>query len=274
MMRRGVLLALPVLLCVTDARYSPAQSRTVPPAFEEASVKPTERCSMQNSIDPGRIALNGDPLKLVLMEAFQVKTDQILGPSWLDSDCFVILAKMPEGATKDQLPAMLQALLVERFKLAAHKETHSAAEYALRVDKSGPKFRESDPNLNAADKIAGRILFHSSLEVSGFKGAMTIARFASLLSGNLGSPVEDLTGLTGKYDIDVSWARDPGLEKAGQFAQAMAQSGSGGAAASTPSGLADLFTALRETLGLRLEARKAQVEVVVIGHLERVPAEN
>jgi uncharacterized protein (TIGR03435 family) len=85
--------------------------------------------------------------------------------------------------------------------------------------------------------------------------------------------VEDLTGLTAKYDLDVSWARDPGLEKAGQFAQAV-QSGSNGAAASPPSGLADVFTALRETLGLRLEARKVQVEVVVIDHLERVPAEN
>ena len=274
MMRRGVLVALPVLLYLTDARYSPAQSRTVPPTFEEASVKPTDRCSMQNSMDPGRIALNGDPLKLVLMEAFKVKTDQILGPSWLDSDCFVILAKMPEGGTKDQLPAMLQALLAERFKLNAHKETHLAPGYSLVVDKNGPKVRESEPNLNAADKRAGTTLFRSSLEVSGFKGAMTIARFARLLSGNLGSPVEDLTGLTGKYDIDVSWARDTGLEKAGQFAQAMAQSGLGGAGASTSSGLADVFTALRETLGLRLEARKVQVEVVVIDHVERVPAQN
>jgi uncharacterized protein (TIGR03435 family) len=274
MMRCGVLVALPVLLCVTDARYSPAQSRAVPLTFEEASVKPTDHCSLQNSIDPGRIALNGDALKLVLTEAFQVKTDQILGPSWLDSDCFAIVAKMPAGATKDQLPAMLQALLVERFKLTAHKETHLAPGYALVVDKNGPKVRESEPNLNAANKSAGNILFRSSLEVSGFKGAMTIAKFASLLSGNLGSPVEDLTGLTGKYDIDVSWARDPGLEKAGRFALAMAQSGSGGAGAGTPSGLADVFTALRETLGLRLEARKVQVEVVVIDHVERVPAEN
>src|ERR1700679_2537955 len=91
------------------------------PRFEAASVKRTDRCSMENTVDPGMIALNGYPLKVVLMEAFNVKADQIIGPSWLDADCFAINAKMPEGATKDQLPAMLQALLVERVKLAVYR---------------------------------------------------------------------------------------------------------------------------------------------------------
>jgi uncharacterized protein (TIGR03435 family) len=113
---------------------------------------------MQNSMDPGRIALNGDPLKVILMEAFKVKMDQIVGPSWLDADCFSIVAKMPEGATRDQLPAMLQALLVERFKLAIHKETHLRAGYALIVDKNGPKFKESDPTSPAA-RPRGQVTF-------------------------------------------------------------------------------------------------------------------
>jgi uncharacterized protein (TIGR03435 family) len=60
---------------------------------------------------------------VVLKEAFNVKMDQIAGPSWLDEDCYAIVAKIPEGATRDQLPAMFEALLVERFKLAAHKES-------------------------------------------------------------------------------------------------------------------------------------------------------
>src|SRR5208282_5471067 len=123
MMRCGVLVILPVLLFLLDEQDSRAQPLTAPPRFEEASVKPADRCSMQNSIGPGRIALSGDPLKVVLMEAFKVKMDQIAGPSWLDEDCFVIAAKIPEGATKDRLPAMLQALLAERFQLAFHKET-------------------------------------------------------------------------------------------------------------------------------------------------------
>ena len=75
------------------------------------------------------------PLKPILMEAFKVRMDQIEGPSCLESDCFDISARMPEGATKDQLPALLQALLIERFKLAARKETRSRPGYALVVDK-------------------------------------------------------------------------------------------------------------------------------------------
>src|SRR5258708_6112364 len=92
------------------------------PKFETASVKRIERGVIHNSMGPGTVVLRGDPLKVVLMEAFKVKAYQIVGPSWLDDDCFEIVAKMPEGATSDQIPAMLQALLVERFKLAAHKE--------------------------------------------------------------------------------------------------------------------------------------------------------
>ena len=77
------------------------------PKFEVASVKRTDRGIIKNSLGPGTVTLKGDPLKIVLMEAFKVKTYQIIGPSWLDEDCFEIVAKMPEGATSDQIPAML-----------------------------------------------------------------------------------------------------------------------------------------------------------------------
>src|SRR5450759_2053429 len=82
------------------------------PKFEVASVKRADRCEFRTSIDPGSVTLKGLPLKVVLMEAFKVKLDDIEGPSWLESDCFEISAKMPEGATRDQLPAMLQACLL------------------------------------------------------------------------------------------------------------------------------------------------------------------
>ena len=80
MWRRGVCVALPVLFCLFGVHDGLAQPSPVAPKFEEASVKRTDRCSMENSVDPGRIALNGDPLKVVLMEAFSVKMDQITGP--------------------------------------------------------------------------------------------------------------------------------------------------------------------------------------------------
>jgi uncharacterized protein (TIGR03435 family) len=114
------------------------------PKFETASVKRMERGIIHNSMGPGTVTMRGNPLKVVLMEAFKVKAYQIVGPSWLDEDCFDIVAKMPEGAASDQIPAMLQALLVERFKLTAHKEDRTRPVYALVVDKGGPKFKEAD----------------------------------------------------------------------------------------------------------------------------------
>lgn len=240
------------------------------PKFEAASVKRTDQCSMRNSLDPGMLTLNGDPLKLVLAEAFAVKIDQIVGPSWLDSDCFVIIAKIPEGATKDQHPAMLQALLVERFKLAAHKESRVRPGYALLVDKNGPKFKESDPSSPSARP--GQVRFGASTAASGIKGAMTMSALARYLSRRLDGPVLDLTELKGTYDIDVSWAPDRAFEPMDEFARANAEAHPGVNPAPAPA--AGLFTALRESLGLRLESRKQPVDILVIDRIERVPTEN
>jgi len=228
-----------------------------PPKFETASVKRMERGVIHNSMGPGIVTLRGDPLKVVLTEAFKLRNYQIVGPAWLDEDCFEIVAKMPEGATSDQIPAMLQALLVERFKLAAHKENRPAPVYALVVDKDGPKFKEASPNFKSMGSLRPGLVFFRSgkSDVQGFKGALTMAKVASFLSGSLGRPVHDLTGLTGTYDIDLAWVPE-------QSPAAM----SGDAAT--------LFTAIRESLGLRLEARKEPVEMLVIDHVERIPTEN
>jgi uncharacterized protein (TIGR03435 family) len=226
------------------------------------------------------IALHGDPLIAILREAFKVKTDQIVGPSWLDSDsdCFTIDATMPRGTASDQLPAMLQALLVERFKLVFHKESKLRAGYALVVDKNGPKLRESDPNSPSARAHAGEVTFGASPTASQIKGSMTTASLARFVSHNLDAPVEDATGLKGKYDIDISWAPDWSIEKKGRFAQEyeVAHPDSADNTASLPIGgpKEDIFTSFRNSLGLRLERRKESVEVIVIDHIEHIPTAN
>lgn len=116
--------------------------------FEVASVKQTTQCTYWSSIDPGNVALKGLPLKPVLVAAFKVGKDQIIGPSWLDSDCYEIFAKVPQGATRDQIPMMLQALLAERFKMVAHKESRPSTGYALVIDKNGPKLKEAAEDSN------------------------------------------------------------------------------------------------------------------------------
>lgn len=239
------------------------------PKFEVASVKKVGRGMIHNSLDPGSVTLKGDPLKLVLMEAFSVKTYEIVGPSWLDEDCFDIVAKMPKGATKDQIPAMLQSLLVERFKLAAHKEDRPRPVYAMVVDKGGPKFKEANLNFRRTGPRSGEMTFRASPDTAGFKGAMTMAKLAHFLSGRLDRPVQDFTRLTGTYDIDLSWSPDPSIDRqspAAAFGDTRAD------VATDPT--ATLFTAMRDLLGLKLERRNEPVEMLVIDHVERVPSEN
>jgi len=207
---------------------------------------------VQNAIDPGMVALHGDPMNVLLMEAFKVKVDQIVGPAWLESSCFSIDATIPQGVAKDQVPEMLQALMMERFKLAFHKESRLASGYALVVDKNGPKLKPSPPDAPAAQSGSVTFGFGAAALI---KGSMTTSKLAHFLSNNLKVPVEDLTGLTGRYDVDVSWARDLPSDAS----QAVTD---------------DVFTAVRKTLGLRLDKLKQSQDMVVIDHMDQNPGAN
>ena len=247
----------------SDVSRSPQAGRGQP-RFEVASVRRAERCTVQNSIDGSLVNLNGDPLTVVIMEAFKVKMDHIVGPSWLDQDCFSISAKIPEGIGKDQLPAMLEALLVERFKLVAHKENRLVPGYALVVDKGGPKLKQTDPDSPGL----GQVRFGAS----SIAGSMGMAALTRYLSNRLGAPVENQTGLKGTFDVEISWVPDQAVERPDPYFSSV-----GGGSAPAPAsamGSSGIFTALRELLGLRLDSRKESVATIVIDHIERVPTEN
>jgi uncharacterized protein (TIGR03435 family) len=216
--------------------------------------------------------LRGNPLKVVLTEAFQVKNYQVVGPAWLDEDCFEIVAKIPEGVSTDQVPAMLRALLVERFKLVAHKEDQPRPVYALVVDKGGPKFKEASSNFQRIGQRPGLVFFRAGADARGFKGVLTMVTVAHFLSGSLDRPVQDFTGLNGKYDIDLAWAPDPGIDRPSPSAVPFPAGQSSGDLPPAPT--ANIFTAIRESLGLKLEPRKEPVETLVIDHVERIPIEN
>jgi len=249
------------------SQNSPSQLK-----FEVASVKRVEFGAVESSLNPGILTLKSLPLTVALSQAFKLPMDQIKGPAWLDQDCFDIIARMPEGSTKDQMPAMLQALLADRFKLVEHTESHPREGYAMVVDKSGPKFKEAEKPKDTGGEFSGRLATSgggrgvvalgraNSAGRVVFKGALSMELVARILSGKLGAPVQDLTGLEGEYQIDFDWTPDPGSVPATADT------------ASAPAG--SLVAAVRQILGLRLERRDAQVETLVIDHIERVPTEN
>jgi uncharacterized protein (TIGR03435 family) len=128
------------------------------PAFEVASVRPSAQLDMQKlaaqmqagnmprmgaHVDAERAEYDYMSLKDLVANAFKVKAYQVTGPAWLSSERFDIAAKIPDGATKDDAPAMLKALLEERFKLVAHKDKEEHPVLALAVGKDGPKLKEA-----------------------------------------------------------------------------------------------------------------------------------
>jgi len=136
------------------------QTAVSTPAFEVATVKPSpplDMAKLAEQVRAGKMPKFGPQvegsqaeytymsLKDLISTAYKVKPYQITGPPWLATERFDIVAKMPEGASKDDAPRMLQALLEERFKLAAHRDTQEHPVLALVVGKDGPKLKESPP---------------------------------------------------------------------------------------------------------------------------------
>jgi uncharacterized protein (TIGR03435 family) len=173
---------------------------------------------------------------------------------WMDTERFDILAKAEGNPTRQQLQLMLRSLLADRFKLVVHKETREKPAFALglaRPDgKLGPSLRPSEVDCSPGnrDRVPkGSCGFRAGRGFLSSRSA-TMGMLASelILTGRL---VVDRTGLTGSYDLDLRWTPD-------EFETS-----------------SELITALREQLGLKLEAIRAPVEVIVVDKAER-PSEN
>jgi uncharacterized protein (TIGR03435 family) len=148
---------------------------------------------------------------------------------------------------KEQLPQLLQALLTERFHLAIHRELKEQPVYALILAKGGPKLHKTSHEGDGP-----------SLRQSGYSFTFTNATMSNLigvLSQVAGRKVVDRTGLRGQYDFTLSYV--PNRNE-------------GSNVSPTDSLPESVFTAVREQLGLNLEAQKSQVELIVVDHLDRV----
>jgi uncharacterized protein (TIGR03435 family) len=242
MSNKRLLLASAGLVFVALTQGIKAQA----PSFEVAAIKASDPASgvlSGTSFSPNRLIVTGS-LRTLLMLAYGVQAFQIVeGPKWLDSDRFDVDAKPENPASPDQLKLMLRALLADRFRLVLHTETRELPVYAMVLARNGPKVQE------AKDGVRGMSGGRDHL-----KGLMQMPELAQYLSPTLGRTVLDKTGLAGDFDIKLEWTPDESVKAAGDFAGS------------------SIFTAIQEQLGLRLEATKGPVEVLVVDRVEQPSA--
>ncbi len=216
-------------------------------SFEAATIRRSDMTADSGQMvqDPRLVALSHVSLQNLMAQAYLIRNFQISGPDWLDTDRFDIVAKFPDGASREQLPAMLQNLLKDRFHLAVHRTQKTMIAYVLEPGKDGAKLKAIDSEVRDVHTSRGAHLW--------LAGKVTMPYFAGLLANMVDQPVVDETGLKGVYDIDIEWASD---ETAGMDG--------------TPS----LPAVLEDKLGLRLDTRKAPVDLYVIDHVDRTPTAN
>jgi len=240
----------------------------IPLSFDVASVKPAVPGPWRESkVLMDRIDFPGVTLRYCLAFSNRVKEYQISGPAWLSEQKYDIVAKGPAGTTRDQLPAMMQALLAQRFKLQARTEKKDFNVFVLSVGKNGPKLKES-PKDPAAEELGAK--FGMSMGFSGV-GRLearnaTMAALANTLARLVGGPVIDMTELTGRYDLDLEYS--PGDGNAMRVATPPA--GALPVAVESP---ASVFSSVLQ-FGLRLDSRTVALPAIVVESAERVPTEN
>jgi len=184
--------------------------------------------------------------------AYRVQDSQVSGPDWIGSDRFDIVAKPDGPADEAHMRLMLQALLAERFHLSFHREPRELKAMVLTVAPSGAKVSKA--------KAPDAPPFRENSATGTVARSMSMQEFADFLAGPLRMPLVDETGLTGKYDFAIDFT--PYLPETQR-----------GADGSRPDATIILKAALHDELGLNIEARKTQVQVMVIDHVER-PSEN
>jgi uncharacterized protein (TIGR03435 family) len=256
------------------------------------------------SADPGEIDYTNVRLRELLTRAYGIKPYQLSAPSWMDNERFDIVAKVPRGTTPEQFNTMLQNLLIERFGMMVRRETREIAGYELTVSRGGPKFKESAPAQAGAQAEGGnqkeRVPLEERAPLKAQKGkdgfpelppgrnnfalfafpggvikysarGQGISAICSRLETPLGKPVMDKTGLDGTYDYNLSFTRDERTSTNVVGDPGPSTAAAGPASIDAPP---DLFTAIQDQLGLKLEQKRIPMDIVIVDRAERTPKEN
>lgn len=254
--------------------------------FEVASVKVAVGGRLASgggpgTADPERWTCTVCRVAALLSQAYEIRPYQLAAPDWVTSDTYDVAVKIPPGTTRAEFRVMLQHLLAERFKMTVHREPREIPVYQLVVAKSG--IRMADTSAGLAPEAPGtqaefdrdgypNVQGGTGFLVRNGRGKMqfrqqTMANVANALTGWVDRPVIDATGLTGKYALTLAWIPESRVTStapapAGPIPQA-----------SVPEG-PNIFQAVQDQLGLRLEAKKGTVDMLVVDRAERHPVEN
>ncbi len=260
------------------------------PKFEVASVKPSAPVPPRGGVyfgparggpgtsDPIQITWSYARLKDVIMTAYDVKGYQVAGPAWLDSERYDIAAKAPPGATIEQVRAMWQDLLAERFAMQLHRISKEFQVDEMLIAKGGHKLKLTaveNPDAEGPPKMDNGVLTGPGLVVRITPGpngltahcvarAQPLSKLTAMLGNQIDRPVLDKTGLTGRYDFDLDFTAN--------LPPAAAASDAPGTHPTEPG--PDVAAAIQQQLGLRLVASKATLDVLVVDKAARVPTPN
>ena len=234
-----------------------AQPAAPPPSFDVASIKlsPPGREGGNSPFGdniqatPGSLTMRRITLKAGIAWAYHVFEYQVNGPEWIGSERYDIAAKAASPTTTAELRVMLQALLADRFQLTLHRQTKEMQAFVLTVGKNGPKFHESKTEGDSSIQPDPKAMSISVQRVP-------IAQMIDPLARMFQIPVIDMTGLKGRYDVTMN------------IAKYIPQNGE------KMDPLSIIQTGLQEELGLKLEARKMPVDLLIVDHAEKGPVEN
>ena len=256
--------------------------------FEVASIRP--------SAPPGGDHIEvGVHLDGARISCTQLNLKDYIGPDWLGSERFDISATLPADAKQDQVPTMLQALLADRFQMKFHREKKDFPVYALVIAKSGLKLKETPKDPESPDSgepakpavnvsgSGGRGGVHINLgNGSSFSLAdnkfigrkLTMVSFVDTLARFEDRPVIDMTDLKGNYEVELDFTTE-------DYNALMIRSAIAAGVVLPPEAMkaleyssGDSLLAALEKGGLKLEARKAPLDVIVIDHMTKAPTEN
>ena len=252
---RGALLLSCCILCGSLA----AQQIPQAPTFAVATIKPSAPdTATVTQFRGNRFVTEGTTFLDLFKYAYNVNPNQVVGgPEWLRTEKFDVVAdpETEKRPSSDQMKALVQQLLIERFHLLMHHGQKLLPVYALVKTADTPNLKKSTADPGGIPVVA----YNPNGELS--VGNATMANFATFLQRFvLDRPAVDQTGISGHFDLVLRWTPDGADAKAGDLAADAAA-------------LPGLFTAIKEQLGLKLEPKKAEADLFIIDRADQ-PSSN